>query len=399
MRWRLMTGFVFALGGLLWADEAPQNATPTVPVVVHPPRLAPIPAPAPAEIEATILKGVDFLLKTQHANGAWGAATNTKDLNIYAPVPGAHLAFRAAVTAMCVSALLEVHDARPEVATAIDRGEAWLFENLALVRRASTDTIYNVWTHAYGIQALLRLSEHRKGDAEKQKTIQTLMAEEIDRLQRYESVDGGWGYYDMRAHMQHPTTDSTSFVNAAILVALHEAREAGVELPQKLVDRAIAATKRQRLPDFSYLYGEYLKKKPRMDINRPGGSLGRTQACNVALRMWGDERITDDLQVEWLDRLFARNGWLDIGRKRPIPHESYFSVAGYFYYFGHYYAAYAIQQLPPARRPEFQAHLARLMITHQETDGSWWDYPLYDYHQAYGTAYALMTLTRCRVAP
>ena len=79
-----------------------------------------------------------------------------------------------------------------------------------------------------------------------------------------------------------------------------------------------------------------------MPINRPGGSLGRSQACNLALRLWGDKRITDDVLKTWLDRLFARNGWLDIGRKRPIPHESYFQVAGYFYYFGHYYAALCI---------------------------------------------------------
>ena len=41
----------------------------------------------------------------------------------------------------------------------------------------------------------------------------------------------------------------------------------------------------------------------------------------------------------WLDRLFARNLWLDMARKRPIPHESHFQVAAYFFYYGHYYAA------------------------------------------------------------
>ena len=35
-------------------------------------------------------------------------------------------------------------------------------------------------------------------------------------------------------------------------------------------------------------------------------------------------------------------------------------------------------------------------VFRQEKDGSWWDYPLYDYHQPYGTAFALMTLARCR---
>jgi len=35
------------------------------------------------------------------------------------------------------------------------------------------------------------------------------------------------------------------------------------------------------------------------------------------------------------------------------------------------------------------------MLDRQEKDGSWWDYPLYDYHQPYGTSFALMTLIRC----
>ncbi len=48
----------------------------------------------------------------------------------------------------------------------------------------------------------------------------------------------------------------------------------------------------------------------------------------------------------WLYRLYVRNGWLDIGRKRPIPHEAWMQVAGYFYYYGHYYAALSLEQLP-----------------------------------------------------
>ena len=72
-------------------------------------------------------------------------------------------------------------------------------------------------------------------------------------------------------------------------------------------------------------------------------------------------------------------------------------MAGYFYYFGHYYAALCIEQLPAEDRREFQAQLATVLLGLQEKDGSWWDYPLYNYHQQYGTAYALMSLKRCQV--
>ena len=98
---------------------------------------------------------------------------------------------------------------------------------------------------------------------------------------------------------------------------------------------------------------------------------------------------------DWLDRLFARNLWLDMGRKRPIPLESHFAVAGYFFYYGHYYAALCIDLLPPEERPFYQDHLANVLLPIQEKDGDWWDYPLYNYHQQYGTAFALMSLKRC----
>ncbi|MEL7336394.1 MAG: hypothetical protein AAFN70_09360, partial [Planctomycetota bacterium] len=148
--------------------------------------------------------------------------------------------------------------------------------------------------------------------------------------------------------------------------------------------------------DLSYLYGEYLKGRPAREINRPGGSLGRSQCCNMALRMWGDEKITDQVLQQWLVRLVLRNGWLDIGRKRPVPHESWMQVAGYFYYYGHYYAGLCLEALPESQRQPLRGHLARLMLDRQEKNGCWWDYPLYDYHRPYGTAFALMTLHRCR---
>jgi hypothetical protein len=167
-------------------------------------------------------------------------------------------------------------------------------------------------------------------------------------------------------------------------------------VPDDLIKGVVAATQRQRNPDFSYLYGEYLKYTPVMPINRPGGSLGRSQACNLALRLWGDKKVTDAVMKAWLDRLFARNGWLDMARERPIPHESYFMVAAYFFYFGHYYAGLSIGQLPSQDRAFYQDHLATVILRLQNKDGSWWDFPMYGYHQQYGTAFALMTLKCCR---
>jgi hypothetical protein len=358
-------------------------------------RPKPVTPPAVQEIDAAIRRGVEFLLKDQNKDGSWGTPQRTKNLNIYTPVPDGHLAYRCAVTALCVSALIEAGGDASEVLRAIERSEAWLFENLPVLRRSSADVLYNVWGHAYGIQALVRMHQRLPKDEGRRSRIEKMIRDQMELLARFESVDGGWGYYDFRIGAQRPATDSTPFTTATALVAFHEAKEIGVPPPDKLVKRPVASIERQRKPDFSYLYGEYLRWNPMMPINRPGGSLGRSQVCNLALRLWGDSRITDLVLKTWLDRLFARNLWLDMGRKRPIPHESHFQVAGYFYYYGHYYAALCIEQLKPEDRPFYQDHLAQVLLHLQEKDGSWWDYPLYNYHQQYGTAFGLMSLKRC----
>ncbi|QEH35908.1 hypothetical protein OJF2_44650 [Aquisphaera giovannonii] len=375
---------------------------------LHPGPPAPIP---PAEIAASINRGVAFLLKDQRPDGSWGSPERTKELNIIAGV-GSHHAFRVATTALCVAALTEatqaaeartpgrVELARPEdVRRAIERGEDFLFRELPRVRRHDAMLIYNVWAHAYGITALVRMHGRLPGEGARRDRIEALIREQYDRLARYESAEGGWGYYDFAAGTQRPNSDSASFVDAAVLAAFHDAAAIGVAPPEKLTRRGVENLVATRKPDFSYLYGIYLRYRPMMGVNRPGGSLGRSQACNYALRVWGDEKVTDAVLKEWLDRLIARNGWLDMGRKRPIPHESHFQVAGYFYYFGHYYATLCAGLLPTADRAFYQDHLTHILLSHQERDGSWWDYPFYNYHQPYGTAFALLSLTHCLHAP
>lgn len=355
--------------------------------------------PTAAEIEDSIRRGVRFLLDRQNTNGSWGSIGGKRPFEVYAPIPGAHHAFRAAVTSMCVSALIEVGGEDAEVQAAIDRAEAWMMRELPALRRATPDVFYNTWGHAYAITALVKLLDRHPDDALREQRIREAIWQQIELLERFEVIDGGWAYYDFEARTRRPSGSSIGFVTATVLIALDDARRVGIPIPDRLLQRGIDSIERQRKPDFSYLYGEYLKDRPMRDINRPAGSLGRSQVCNLALRLWGDQTVTDEVVQIWLDRLFDRNGWLSIGRKRPIPHEAWFQIAGYFFYYGHYYAAGCIELLPEEDRGKYQDQMATLMIGLQEQNGSWWDFPLYDYHQQYGTAFALMSLHRCRKTP
>ena len=250
--------------------------------IERPIRLPQVEFPTQATILDSIDRGCEFLKKRQNPDGSWGSARNTKGLNIFAPVPGSHRAFRLAVTALSTAALIENKGDDSNYSKVIGKGEEYLLERLPYLRRATPMAIYNVWAHAYGIQALARM--HTRivdvSDANKTKLlrIEDLINHQIGMLERYASIDGGWGYYDFNAKTKQPSGSSISFVNATGLVAMHEAKERGIEPPAKLVKRAYDATQRQRLPDHSYLYGEYLKWKPRRGINSPGGSLGRSHA-------------------------------------------------------------------------------------------------------------------------
>jgi hypothetical protein len=363
------------------------------------PKPKPVATPSPQAINDAIRRGVEFLLRRQNKDGSWGAPRSTPGgVNIYAPVPGAHQAFRAATTALCISALIEAGGDRKDVGEAIDRAEAWMFLHLPHVRRAEPEALYNNWAHAYAIEVLVKLLDRRPDDQDRHRKIRQLIEQQIELLGRYECVDGGWCYYDLDYRTQKPGGSTISFVTATVLVAFDAARRAGIDVPQRLIQRGMASIRRQRKPDFSYCYGEYLKYEPMFEINRPGGSLGRSQVCNLAMRLWGDPLVTDEVVKTWLDRLFARNLWLDLGRKRPIPHESWFAVAGYFFYYGHYYAGRCIEELPAGERAPYQDQLAHVLLHLQEKDGSWWDYPMYDYYQQYGTSFAVMALARCRRA-
>jgi hypothetical protein len=359
---------------------------------------SPAQPPSAEALEASIARGLDFLLATQNKDGSWGSAENTKDLNIFAPVPGAHRAFRCGASALCVEAIIESGAAstNAKVKAALERGEAWLLKNLPELRRAESVAIYNVWGHAYGIQALAAMYRRGGADESRAEKILDVIRTQVDLLGRYESVDGGWGYYDFRVGSKRPSSSSTSFVTATVLIAFDRARQIGVDIPDPQRTRGVASILRQQKKDFSYIYGEQLKYRPMMDVNRPGGSLGRSQACNLALKIWGDTNVTSQVFTNWLSRLVERNDWLSFGRKRPVPHESWFQVAGYFFYYGHYYAALCLDQIPRHLLPRYQQDLAKIIVPLQEKDGSWWDFPLYNYHQPYGTAYAIMTLARCR---
>jgi hypothetical protein len=381
--------------------------TPQGAAAAPPPATAPVqtstaaPTSRPTEPRATVAaavrKGVDYLLKSQNKDGSWGTGKETRGFEVMASVPGSLKSFQVATTALCVMALREAGQAERQdpardkvLAAAHDQGLEFLVTH-ADIRRDDGALLYNTWAHTYAIQCLAIEMRERPDPR-----IKRAAQEHVRRLTGYETVVGGWNYYDFNAQTQTPSMGPTSFGSAATLVAMFEARQSGLDVPQPLLDRTLKRLAEMKLPNQAYLYSFDLKYMPRLPANQPRGSVGRTQACNFALWVWEKAGIDDKAAQTGLDFFLKEHDYIQMGRKRQYPHESWYQTAPYYYYFGHYYAARLIEKLGPGARTVYGSKIADMgILPYQDADGSWWDFAMWDFHKPYGTAFAVMTLLRC----
>lgn len=345
-------------------------------------------------LEAAIADGARWLIANQKPGGYWGTGCVTWGYDIYGSVPSAQFAFKVGTTGLCAMALRE--EGSPASLEAARKAEKWLVEESVKLRRGDQDEIYNVWGDIYSAQALA-VAARQETDPLWAAKLRDAVVEHLRLLAHYQSTYGGWMYYDFATRSQTPGYPPTSFTTAAGLVAFREAVDSGIAVPDTLLKPCLRIVEKCRLGNNAYLYAWGHRYRPLHPVNRPQGSLGRTQCCNEALLAWNSPKVTLDDARRGLDDLFKLQGFLECGRKRPVPHEAYYAVSGYFYYYGHYYAARLLPRLPAGERAAFSEKLSAVIRSHQEDDGCWWDYnAIWDFHKPYGTAFALMTLLRCR---
>jgi hypothetical protein len=126
-------------------------------------------------------------------------------------------------------------------------------------------------------------------------------------------------------------------------------------------------------------------------INQVKGSLGRIQACNLALLRAGEDVGVDE-RLRGLELFFEHHKFLDAALRKPIPHEAYYANAAYFYLYGHYYAARVIATLPRERQAAFWPRLQSEVLKTQEPDGGMWDFWISAHTKPYGTAFSVLAL-------
>jgi hypothetical protein len=344
----------------------------------------------PEEVPIAIRTGVQFLLDTQNADGSWGGVKNATFTSSFAN-PSTYRMWQIGASALATRALLELGQGDAERA-AVDRGLDFLMANDTPVRPADWD-VDNNWALIYGCDTVARvLQSQRYAGSSREAALRASGQRFVDGLKKYQSPRGGWGYYSDSISGWRPDW-ATSFTTAAAVLALIEARAAGLQVDAKVFDAGVKAVEHARLPTGAYDYEvRAVPRHLRMEsINQIKGSLGRIQVCNLALYRAGGSVTEEDL-VHGLEEFVKHHKFLEVARNKPIPHEAYYANAAYFYLFAHYYAAQVLEALPPEQRAKFAPHVQEGILDARQKDGSMWDFWIASNTKAYGTAFGTMGL-------
>jgi hypothetical protein len=347
-----------------------------------------------AEARAVMDRAVQFLLEDQNTEGSWGGpreAVYTFTGVVWCN-PETHRSWKVGTTGLACLALLEVGQT-DDVLEAADRAVDYLIEHAAVKRPNAWDTM-NSWAYIYGLQALARAYDHpRYADSPRRARCRETGELLMHKLAACQAPNGGWGYLEFNLPRTPRQQWATSFTTAAAVVAMVDAQRAGFEIDPDTLRRAVRAVERCRLPSGAYTYSVPAIADPRHSewIDQIKGSLGRIQECNLALLLAGKE-VPERRLKTGLDYLFQHHRFLDIARNKPIPHENYYYNSGYFYLFGHYYAARVVLELPEEDQVDYWPRLRYEVAKLQQKDGSMWDYDMHAYHKPYGTAFSVLTL-------
>jgi hypothetical protein len=363
------------------------------PAIQGDPALLPATLP-PEAARASADRAIAWLVADQNPDGSWttGAAETLAELGFSVE---SFYAWQVAAHAIACMALMEAPESS-ERRAALERGMAWLVEARTPQRGNDWDIDY-VWAGLYGFVALVQASDDERFASD---AWRTRVAEAGRRyfaiLERNQIPTGGWAYYDFPDASQRPKW-ATSFCTSLVLPALARGEAIGWVGDAHVRERATRYVARCAQPDGSYTYSlspiaNFSAGAGGEDIDLVKGSLARIQVCNWGLASSGVRKITPERLREGLSALFEHHRFLDVAFARPIPHEAYYYNAGYFYLFGHYYAALVIGLLPEAEREGWHARLRPHLVKVQRKDGSTADFLYSSYNVVANTAYLALSL-------
>ena len=375
----------FALSLLAGLAAAPRDGSGgAVPAPVGP--AAP---PGDGALEQAVREGIEFLVSAQE--GAGRAEWPYEGVyRVRGEIP---FGYRVGGTGIVGECLVRMpgYARDPKRAEAVKRACAFVCGG---IREPLMDPVYDAgydvrgWGYCYGARFLLALRSAKAVPAGMEAEVDAALRWYLDAMQRTEIPQvGGWNY--ARQPGIETPSPASPFMTAPCLQVLFEARAQGLAVDGTVVDRALEALARCRTEDGNFAYSA--QGKARESSRSIPGAIGRMVCGETVLLRAGRSdaaavrRALDEFLDHWRQ--------LEVRRKRTGTHIGPYGVAPYYFFFGFFHACDAVEALPEAERPEYRRQLHQLLWAVRDQDGTW-DDRVFARSRSFGTAMALMSLSR-----
>jgi len=318
-------------------------------------------ARTPEEYPQVVERGLEYMLREQRKDGSW------RNVN-------GQFEFRNCITVIGLMSLMSSGD--PGAARVADaRTRARKFIDKWTDDRPTAEGMI-IWDHLFSVFLYSRLSAETADAAAKKECLKRARRG-VRALEEVQRTAGTWTYIG---------AGPSSFTTGGVLVALWEAKQAGVKIDPEVIDRGIEGMLRMKSDEGTYFYSD--QSSPDFDDGNPKGAAGRMAVCYLAEFLWGK---CDLAKLTWaLDAFIEHRGRLNKARKGVDWHTEPHAIASYFFFYDYWFASMAMLKLPEADRPKYLAAIRNDLLQINEVDGSWVDTHLFG--KPYGTAMALMIL-------
>jgi len=270
----------------------------------------------PAEIEKATETGLDYLAKTQLADGSWP--------DQYGKSP--------AVVGLAMMAFL-AHGEEPgrgKYKDTMERATDYILQNAqknGLITKTGSQPMYD---HGFSTLALAEVY-----GMSKRTELERALLMAVRLIERVQNEQGGWRY-------QPRPADADITVTGCQLMALRAARNAGVDVRSIVVRKGLEYIKACACPDGGFAY-------------QPGGASGkaRTGIGVLLLQLLGES-----------DSPLVEKGADYLAQNPPRPGENYF-------YYGLYYCTQAMFQKGGEHWQSWRKAMLDALLPIQNPDGSW----------------------------
>ncbi len=346
------------------------------------------------DLDTTLRRGCDILLEMQEGDDSrewpYEGVYRTNEGGRRRVIP---IGYRVGGTSIAGLALIEAPgfaDTSSRVES-VERGVEFILEALDDPLMApSTQDRYDVrgWGHIYALLFFLRMQELGVVPEAHAEAVTSRIGWLVDALEKSAIRPGGWNYAGRRR--------SSPFMTAPGLQALFQAAAHGHSVSDRVVDRALDALERGRAKSGSIAYGTPKESRAEVEedelsfMDKLPGSIARMAVVETTLMRAG--RGDPARLSAAVEAFFEHWEQLEKRRQKTGTHVRPYGVAPYYFMYGHYYVAQAIELLADeAERERQRDRFHRIMTDVQEEDGGWND-RVFPRSRNYGTAMGMMAI-------